>query len=90
MKKYQSHKIVEAALIAAADFRADGSGRVVIVGDGDTASRTFDVPPGFKRPNTNPKMSVDGGDYLVRYEDGYLSWSPKAIFEAGYSEIKPE
>lgn len=87
MKRFRSHKIVEAAQISAADFRADGSGRVVIVGEGDTASRTFDVPAGFKRPNTNPVMNVDGGDYLVRYEDGYLSWSPKDVFEAGYTEI---
>lgn len=24
--------------------------------------------------------------YRVRYEDGYLSWSPKAVFEAAYRE----
>ena len=87
MKKYQSHKVVEAAQISAASFKEDGSGRVVIVGGGETNDRTFDVPAGFKRPNTTPAMSPDGGDYLVRYEDGYLSWSPKAVFEAGYTAL---
>ncbi len=27
------------------------------------------------------------GDYFVEYEDGYVSWSPKAAFEAGYTRI---
>ena len=26
--------------------------------------------------------------YKVVYEDGYISWSPKDVFEAGYTEIK--
>jgi hypothetical protein len=25
--------------------------------------------------------------YLVKYEDGYISWSPKKAFEDGYTEI---
>lgn len=25
--------------------------------------------------------------YLVQYEDGYISWSPKKVFEEGYTEI---
>ena len=25
--------------------------------------------------------------YLVEYPDGYISWSPKEIFEAAYREI---
>lgn len=27
------------------------------------------------------------GDYLVVYDDGYTSWSPKAAFEEGYTRI---
>lgn len=48
------------------------------------------VPPGFLR---NPG-DVAEGDYLVRYEPtaeqphGYLSYSPRAVFEAGYSAIE--
>ena len=28
--------------------------------------------------------------YLVTYADGYVSWSPKATFEAAYREITKE
>lgn len=27
--------------------------------------------------------------YVVRYPDGYTSWSPKEVFEAAYREISP-
>lgn len=29
------------------------------------------------------------GDYLVEYEDGYRSISPKAAFEGGYTAVEP-
>lgn len=90
MQKFKSHKVVEAAQIKVAEFRADGSGRVIVVGSEPIQERAFDVPAGFKRPNTAPAMNPDGGDYLVRYEGGYLSWSPKDVFEAGYTLVAPE
>lgn len=34
-------------------------------------------------PNENP---LDEG-YLVEYEDGYISWSPKETFEQSYREV---
>lgn len=44
-------------------------------------------------PQNNPKVvgiPVEPG-YKVKYEDGYESWSPKAVFERCYREItKPE
>jgi len=86
MKQYQCHKIVEAAPIVAAEFKADGSGQVWIA-DPKGGNLLVNVPPGFKRPNTEPGMNSDGGDYLVRYDGVYLSWSPKDVFEAGYSEV---
>lgn len=33
--------------------------------------------------NENPN---DNG-YIVKYSDGYISWSPKAVFEEAYDEI---
>ena len=34
------------------------------------------------------KESKDGREgYAVRYEDGYTSWSPKAVFERCYRPI---
>lgn len=26
--------------------------------------------------------------YMVKYPDGYVSWSPKAVFEDAYRELK--
>lgn len=85
-----SHKRVESYPIAAAEFEEDGSGKVGV----DHPTRGYivvPVPPKFLR---NPG-DVAEGDYLVRYEPtdeqphGYLSYSPRAVFEAGYSAIVP-
>lgn len=43
----------------------------------------------FKYPNTPINTEVFSGEpsepgYLVQYEDGYKSWSPKATFEKAY------
>jgi hypothetical protein len=78
--RYRSHKVVEAAAIASAEFNEDGSGKVALH-DGTIV----EVPAGFKRPNTEPRMNADGGDVLVRYDDGYLSWSPRAKFTENYT-----
>ena len=34
-----------------------------------------------------PSENVSG--YMVRYPDGYTSWSPKHVFEEAYREINP-
>lgn len=52
---------------------------------------TFEFVDGFDPITTRydvisrytPKL----GDYLVIYDDGYMSVSPKAVFEAGYARI---
>jgi hypothetical protein len=31
-----------------------------------------------------------GEGYKVQYEDGYLSWSPKEVFERCYRELTPQ
>jgi hypothetical protein len=33
------------------------------------------------------KQETQGNGYEVTYEDGYVSWSPKAVFERCYREI---
>lgn len=51
---------------------------------------------GFFESTRNRKMYADkdtkydanAEGYLVKYEDGYESWSPKAVFEAGYRCIE--
>ena len=50
---------------------------------------------GTKIVNARPAQATgDVGDhnagddgYEVKYEDGYVSWSPKAVFERTYREI---
>jgi hypothetical protein len=84
-----SHKQVEAYPIAAAEFQADGSGKVG-VNIPERGYVVVPVPPGFLR---HPGALVEG-DVLVRYAptvnepNGYLSHSPRAVFEDGYSPIE--
>lgn len=42
--------------------------------------------PDNSRPLRFPDEYIGG--YLVQYEDGYLSWSPAAAFEAGYTRLE--
>lgn len=39
-------------------------------------------------PSNVAQSSVGRDGYLVEYEDGYQSWSPKIVFETAYREIK--
>lgn len=81
MKTYQCHKQVKAAQIL----------RVV---DTSPQRNTVDV---YLKDSTCELMSVDRkvfdrhkpepGDYLVEYDGGYLSVSPKQAFEDGYAQI---
>lgn len=32
----------------------------------------------------------DREGYMVKYTDGYISWSPKDVFEWAYREVRPE
>lgn len=73
MRKWKSHKIVEAEKIEWIE------GEKVCTSDGET----MDVEPVvFARGRPEP------GDYMVRYEDGYLSWSPVKAFEDGHAMIE--
>lgn len=71
MREYVSHKKVMAAEIVAVN--PDGS---LGLDDGNTF-------PKLEHIKYEPKL----GDYLVRYEDGYHSISPKAAFENGYTGL---
>jgi hypothetical protein len=37
--------------------------------------------------SVSPNQETLGDGYRVIYEDGYTSWSPKAVFERSYREI---
>jgi hypothetical protein len=80
MQEYKSHKIVQAGRIQ----------RIHTVGDVidfvEAGGKQYQVPPGFAAREKQPEI----GDYLVRYEDGYLSWSPAAAFEGGYRLVEDD
>lgn len=79
MKAYKSHKIVSAAKIISVEKAPglnDSPITVVFTEDGqfwkDQAVFARGVP--------------EVGDYIVRYDDNYVSWSPAKAFEEGYKE----
>lgn len=42
---------------------------------------------GTKRITAWPEENLGQPGYAVKYTDGYLSWSPKGVFEAAYQPI---
>ena len=76
MKKYKCHKVVKAIEMTRAEYNN---------------YRGWELPE---------NECGDDKGYLVEYidspnknhinHDGYISWSPKEVFESGYSEIKGE
>jgi hypothetical protein len=79
MPRWQSHKIVMAAPIAAIDI--------------DDQLITLDQPgaPVFAyRAELFARGLARLGDYLVCYANDYVSWSPKAVFEDGYTPVMPD
>lgn len=75
MEKFKSHKIVEAELLD----HFDGDTVVLVSGE------RIDLTP--KDHTRIGAMIKEGGGYLVRYSDGYLSWSPKQAFDEGYTKV---
>lgn len=76
MRHFVSHKRVEAGqIVTASPGEEDG---VVLLKGGEQVSVPAKI---FARGVPS------AGDYLVRYADGYLSFSPKAAFEDGYREV---
>lgn len=77
MPRYRSHKVVEAAKVVAIDSdalildRLDGRDQFVMQVDADWRHRHM----------------PHAGGYVVRYEDGYTSFSPAQAFEEGYARL---
>lgn len=42
---------------------------------------------GVKKVTAWPQTKDGEPGYAVKYEDGYISWSPKAVFEKSYFEL---
>jgi hypothetical protein len=79
MRKYQSHKTVEAAKIVAAEKHHDGEWSVVFE---DGSSHRVKHPQASRF-----HITEEDPGYYVLYDDGYISWSPSKAFEQGYTEI---
>ena len=79
LTRFQCHKVVEAGVITGFDAP---SGDISVE---DAKGVTHCLP---RRHDLTSRYLPVPGDYLVRYEDGYLSISPKAVFEAGYAAIE--
>lgn len=79
LPEYQSHKRVRAAKIVQSKKLDDGTFQLEL--ELPSSKRFFHIysPPGRQ---VNAESFVGG--YLVRYEDGYESWSPAKAFEEGY------
>lgn len=82
LPKYQSHKQVWALKIAAVEIHNDGSATIAPADMGYAAFTT--------RPLWSDRFSGSEDDlgYYVQYEDRFSSWSPTAVFEAGYTRIE--
>jgi hypothetical protein len=79
MPRYRAYKEVHALKIAAIEFAADGSAKIA---PADVGYAVFETESGFRT-----KFHGDENDpgYFVMYADGYVSWSPTAAFEEGYT-----
>lgn len=84
LPQWQSHKIVHAAKITGLIYGLGGEGihSVRLEAPMIPPSQEFQVPENFA---ARGKPQV--GDYLVQYDDGYVSWSPAKAFEDGYTRI---
>ena len=89
MPKYECHKIVYALKIGkieldvniaqVGDRKIDGSAMIYPVDEGFAP---FYVTAGYVL-----KHKPQANGYYVVYEDGYKSWSPREVFENGYTRI---
>ena len=82
MPQYHCHKKVRALQI---DRIETGAERII---DGFTV---FFVDPAYPPKAIRAAVFARGlpqhGDYMVKYDDGYWSWSPRKAFEEGYTRI---
>lgn len=83
MKRYRSHKVVEAAKIVQVVFRS--TNYEILLAPGEETVRVSDdwISRHLPADETEPGFFVGG--YFVRYADGYESWSPAEAFEEGYT-----
>ena len=80
MKRYKSHKVVEAFKIDSIDINA-AEDEVVL------KAKHPDVDSAVVTRDWCSKHGPGEGGYFVKYKDGYTSFSPAEAFEEGYTEV---
>ncbi len=88
MQNYQSHKIVEAGRITHFTEGPDVRWLVAVEGDEDSIVLAEEVANRIMTMAEEVGNAVTDG-YLMRYADGYVSWSPPEAFEQGYDLVQP-
>lgn len=81
---YRSHKLVRAAPVLWVGAESAGKVKVMLTVVGEPLDRLeIEVDAAvFARGRPSPQ------DMLVVYDDGYTSWSPRGVFDAGYSRAE--
>lgn len=79
LPKWKCHKVVRAARI----IRIDGNPHDI----GSHLNVTLDCGVVTVEASVFSRKVATPGDYLVIYDDGYISWSPAKAFEDGYTAI---
>lgn len=87
LRTYQCHKVVKAGKIARISGSHSLDSGLDVGGIALTTTDGYSIPV---QAEWFAQHKVVLGGYVVQYEDGYLSFSPAAVFEAGYSEITAE
>lgn len=82
MRKYKSHKIVEAAKIADIVNPSHNPDASILLEGGESVRPSYQWWERWANSNDNWV-----GGYYVRYSDGYDSWSPAQAFEEGYTVV---
>ena len=80
MKTYKCHKTVRAAKIL------EVYGTTLVLEAGEEFLLTESQKTKFSSMAKEAGFNIEDG-YVVRYEDGYDSWSPVDTFERGYTEL---
>jgi hypothetical protein len=84
MAEYQCFKVVQAAEIKSVAQLEESNDLSLIIGIPGT---DVDLPY-LAAEELTQRYKPETGDYLVLYENGYVSISPKKVFEDGYSKIE--
>lgn len=83
LPQYQSHKKVWALKITQVDYL----GTDTTTDESLIVMVHFDAPFAPKRFNLRGKPTPEAGWYWITYPDGYISFSPAAAFEEGYTPV---